>query len=129
MVLPIWVIRGLQMSLGQKLGLSALFMMAVVDIAVDICRRIETLHGRPVRSNLLLNVAEPAIAVMISALLPYRKLFIGQKQRKWVFGEAFENENRKHPPQINRRANLEDGIELKNSITHILQARSGQSDV
>ena len=75
MVLPIWMIRGLNMRTRKKLGLAFLFSLALVVIVLD-CLRIALGHeGGLISLASLWNILEPTVAVSLSALITYRALY------------------------------------------------------
>ena len=41
----IWMLRRLQMPMSRKLGLAALFLMAITDLIFDISRTVYTVDG------------------------------------------------------------------------------------
>jgi len=67
------MIRGLSLSLSQKASLSGIFMLASLDIFLDIFRTFYTTNTVGVQN--LWEVLEITIAVMLSALITYRQLF------------------------------------------------------
>ena len=80
MLLPIWMLRGLQMKPKQKYGLAALFSMAVIVMIFELVRTVLTIDtqsgsNKNVYTALIFTVLEVDLAVIISALMVYRTLF------------------------------------------------------
>jgi len=81
MILPLWMLKGLQMQRGQKIGLALLFLVATVDIIFDIMRTIYTVHGGAIALDTIWDILEPTIMVIISSLPTYRSL-LGNSHKK-----------------------------------------------
>ncbi|KAK6593133.1 hypothetical protein ACHAPC_004623 [Botrytis cinerea] len=81
MALPLWMLKGLQMKTGQKIGLAVIFLIATIDVVFDILRTIYTVDGGAIALDTLWDILEPTITVMISALPSYRTLF-GDRRKK-----------------------------------------------
>lgn len=73
MALPLWMLIRLQMRTAQKLGLALVFMLALVDIIVDILRTIYSISEGVVSLHaMIFEILEATIAVIISCLPTYR---------------------------------------------------------
>ncbi len=73
-ILPLWMLRKLQMSMSRKLGLAAIFLIAITDVAFDITRTIYTVNGGAVALDTIWDILEPTIAVIVSSLPTYKAL-------------------------------------------------------
>ena len=82
MALPLWMLRGLKIRLSQKLGLIAIFSIAIVIVAFDILRTVKSIDGGAFSESALYGILEMTIAVMISCLPTYRTLFGIESKRK-----------------------------------------------
>ena len=79
--LPLWMLRRLQMPISQKLGLAALFLIAITDVIFDITRTAYT--GGEIAVDAIWDVLEATIAVIVSSLPTYKALLGGgQKGEK-----------------------------------------------
>jgi hypothetical protein len=67
MMLPLFMLRKLHIRPIDKLGLAAVFLLALVDLIFDVVRTVTTLK---VDSNVMESVEamEPAVAVIVSAM-------------------------------------------------------------
>ncbi|KAL8787522.1 MAG: hypothetical protein Q9213_002180 [Squamulea squamosa] len=74
-ILPLWMIRGLQISTSRKVGLAGLFLIAIIDVIFDITRTIYTVDGGAVALDTIWDILEPTIAVIVSSLPTYKALF------------------------------------------------------
>jgi len=84
MALPLWMLRRLQMPIGQKIGLGALFSLATIGIIFDIVRTVYSIRAEAASFfyiAVLFDIIEIEIAVIISTLIAYRKLF-GQHEKR-----------------------------------------------
>lgn len=88
MALPIWMLQKLQMPMSRKLGLAALFLIAITDVIFDITRTVYTVRVRT--SNTIWDIIEPAIAVIVSALPTYKAL-LGNSTKKKKWTPSYEN--------------------------------------
>lgn len=75
------MLRGLQMSTSRKVGLAAIFLVAVTDVAFDITRTVYTVNGGAVALDTIWDILEPTIAVIVSTLPTYKAL-LGVAQKK-----------------------------------------------
>ena len=81
--LPLWMLPRLQMPIGRKLGLAALFLIAMSDVIFDVVRTVYT--GGLVNSYYTIwdysiwDILEPTIAVIVSSLPIYKALLGGAK--------------------------------------------------
>lgn len=77
MILPIAMLKSIQMGIMQKIGLSVGFALVLIIVAMDILRVVYTLEmdlteGQD--ANALWVILEPTIAVIVCALPCYRGL-------------------------------------------------------
>ena len=92
MALPLAMLRTLRISRAQKVGLAGVFLVAGVDVALDIARTIGTFAATV---NVALNVLEPTIAVIVCALPVYRNFVKGlagsgvAAERWWSAGRSW----------------------------------------
>lgn len=68
--------------MGRKLGLAALFLIAITDVIFDITRTVYTVHGGAVALDTIWDILEPTIAVIVSALPIYKALLGGAKKKR-----------------------------------------------
>ena len=76
------MLRGLQMPRSRKIGLAALFLIAITDVVFDITRTVYTVDGGAVALDTIWDILEPTIAVIISALPTYKALLGPAKRKK-----------------------------------------------
>jgi len=81
-ILPLWMLRGLQMSMSRKIGLAAIFLIAITDVAFDIARTVYTVNGGAVALDTIWDILEPTIAVIVSSLPTYKALLGMAKEKK-----------------------------------------------
>lgn len=81
-LLPLWMLRRLQMPIGRKLGLAALFLIAITDVIFDISRTVYTVHGGAVALDTIWDILEPTIAVIVSSLPTYKALLRSAKRER-----------------------------------------------
>lgn len=62
------------MSMSRKVGLAAIFLIAITDVTFDIARTIYTVDGGAVALDTIWDFLEPTIAVIVSSLLIYKAL-------------------------------------------------------
>lgn len=77
MILPISILRPLMMGTRQKIGLSLVFALVLIIVALDILRTVYTLKldlKDNKDTNAMWTILEPAIAVIVCALPCYRGL-------------------------------------------------------
>jgi len=77
MALPLWQIKGLKVSLRQKLGLVLVFSIATVCIVLDIIRTYQSLS----LNIILYTTLETNLVVIVSCLPTYRALLNIHQQR------------------------------------------------
>ena len=68
----------LQMPIGRKLGLAALFLIAMSDVIFDVVRTVYS-GGLVNNYYTIWNILEPTIAVIVSSLPTYKALLGGAK--------------------------------------------------
>ena len=78
--LPLWMLRRLQMPISQKLGLAALFLIAITDVIFDITRTAYT--GGEIAVDAIWDVLEATIAVIVSSLPTYKALLGGGAKKE-----------------------------------------------
>ena len=111
MALPLWMLKDLQIRIGQKIGLTLLFLVATISIVFDILRTFYDIYGGLIRLEVIIwDVWEPIVAVMISALPTYRALFKDHRRRPRTY-RKLENAGNQ---AIKREAR--DGYELSNTL-------------
>ena len=76
MVLPWYIIRKLQMTLSKKLGLAAIFSVALVTVAFDILRTVKSLDHGAFSASSLYTSLEVTFAIIVSCLPIYRALLL-----------------------------------------------------
>lgn len=81
MALPIYMLSGLQLRKGQKIGLACVFSLGLVVAVFDILRTVESLISGTFSGVALWSSMEVSIAVIVASLPPYRTL-LGIKTRK-----------------------------------------------
>ena len=74
MMLPLWMLKGLQITTGKRLGLVVIFSIGVVVIILDVCRLALGIGGGVKQQASNFDVLEPTVAVIVSALPVYRAL-------------------------------------------------------
>ena len=77
------------MPRSRKLGLAALFLIAITDVIFDITRTVYTVNGGTVALDTIWDILEPTIAVIVSALPTYKALLGNPKKKKW--SPSYEN--------------------------------------
>ena len=70
------------MPMSRKLGLAALFLIAITDVVFDITRTVYTVHGGAVALDTIWDILEPTIAVIVSSLPTYKALLGATKKEK-----------------------------------------------
>ena len=80
-LLPLWMLRRLQMPMGRKFGLAALFLIAITDLIFDILRTLYT-GGGVNNFHTIWDILEPTIAVIVSSLPTYKALLGGAKKKR-----------------------------------------------
>ena len=83
MALPLCMLRTLQMPRKQKIGLAAVFLLGLVDLAFDIIRVYHTVHVAGTGSWAIWDILEPCIAVITSALPPYKILLASSRVQRF----------------------------------------------
>ena len=81
MALPLYMLWGLQMRYGQKIGLASVFCLGFVVAIFDILRTAESLASGTFSGVALWSSMEVTIAVIVASLPTYRTL-LGVKNRK-----------------------------------------------
>ena len=82
MVLPWYIIRKLQMSLSKKLGLVAIFSVALVTVAFDILRTVKSLDQGAFSASSLYTSLEVTFAIIVSCLPIYRAVLSTARKTK-----------------------------------------------
>ena len=70
------------MPTSRKVGLSALFLIAITDVVFDITRTVYTVDGGAVALDTIWDILEPTIAVIVSSLPTYKALLNNTSKRK-----------------------------------------------
>ena len=88
-VCPLSMIRKLHMSLSRKIAAAAVFALIIIDISVGIARNVSVTlvaQGKPTDASgyveVIGSVVEPAIAVLMCSLPPYRVLVFKLRSRQ-----------------------------------------------
>ena len=81
MALPLYMLWGLQMRYGQKIGLVCVFSLGLVVAIFDILRTVESLASGTFSGVALWSSMEVTIAVIVASLPTYRTL-LGIRTRK-----------------------------------------------
>jgi len=82
MLLPLWMLRNIQISRGKKIGLASIAGLVIIDILFDILRTVYTIGSYAANfpnANSVWALCEPTIAVIICALPTYRALLSRNK--------------------------------------------------
>ena len=119
MALPLWMIKGLKMSRGQKIALGALFLLATIDILFDVVRVGVGIGGGIVTSAAIFDVLEPVVAVIVSTLPTYRALFVVSRKKE------SSSYNTLKPSPITSRDKTARSYELAESISSLKSNRGG----
>lgn len=82
MVLPGYIIRKLQMTLSKKLGLVAVFSVALVTVAFDILRTVKSLDQGAFSASSLYTSLEVTFAIIASCLPVYRAMLRTARKTK-----------------------------------------------
>ena len=80
--LPLFMLKGLPLRTKTKLGLATIFCCALISIAFDLLRTIESVYKKDAPALKLYTNLEAAIAVSVSCLASYSGLFTARKIRK-----------------------------------------------
>lgn len=78
------MLRGLQMSTSRKVGLAAIFFIAIIDAMFDIMRTLYTVDGGAVAIDMISDILELTVAVIVSALPNYEGLLRAPKKKERV---------------------------------------------
>ena len=121
MVLPIRMLMKLRMSTSQRLGLTTVFALSLIDIFFDILRtvyNVKAAYDSTSASSLgtVFTLCEPAIAVMVCTLPSYRSLLRTQaKRRTRVYQDALRVSPRTDPQSIQLQKS---NVEVQNLVAH-----------
>ena len=77
MAMPFWMLKGLKITVAQKMALGFIFSLAIVCVVWDIVRVIEAVN----QNQALYTIIEINLVVIISCLPTYRAL-LGMKKRR-----------------------------------------------
>jgi len=114
------MLRGLQMPLSRKIGLAALFLIAITDIVFDVTRTVYTVDGGAVALDTIWDILEAIIAVIVSSLPTYKALLGPMKRRK---GSSYKNMKHNDTATLNgtgtRNTEHSDEIELGINAEHV----------
>ena len=81
MAVPLYMLWGLQMRRGQKIGIACVFCLGLVIAMFDILRTVESLASGTFSGVALWSSMEVSMAVIVASLPTYRTL-LGIKTRK-----------------------------------------------
>ncbi|KAG6988946.1 hypothetical protein G7Y79_00067g095610 [Physcia stellaris] len=81
-VLPIWMLKGLQMHLRQKLGLGFMFSLAIIITVFDIVRTIKSEGQSSISEVAVYNMAQSSVAIIVSSVSVYRSFLSSHRQSK-----------------------------------------------
>lgn len=70
------------MSTSRKVGLAAIFSIAVIDVIFDITRTVYTVDRGAVALDTIWDILEPTVAVIVSTLPTYKALLRAPKKEK-----------------------------------------------
>ena len=70
------------MPTSKKVGLAALFLIAITDVIFDITRTVYTVNIKAVALDTIWDILESTIAVIVSSLPTYKALLGPTKKRK-----------------------------------------------
>ena len=123
MFLPLWILRRMQMPIGRKLGLAALFSIAITDVIVDITRTVYTVHGSAFDPYTVWDILEPTIAVIVSSLPTYKALLGGaKKERNTRYQNLGPSGGVVWHNKSSNNANETNGVELSKNSTRVPEA-------
>ncbi|KUJ16890.1 uncharacterized protein LY89DRAFT_707319 [Mollisia scopiformis] len=108
MTLPLWMLKGTRLPIGQKVGVAVIFLLAFTDVIFDILRTLYTLRGGAVSIDILWDILELTIAIIISALPTYRSLLPGSSHKVSTSYKDLDNTGR----QLKTKT-ASDGIVIK----------------
>ena len=118
-LLPLWMLPRLQMPIGRKLGLAALFLIAMSDVIFDVFRTVYT-GGEANNYYTIWDILEPPIAVILSSLPTYKALLGGAKKARTT-----RYQNLSHSGSVvwhinsSNNSNGTKGVELGNMFTRV----------
>lgn len=75
MILPWYIIRKVQTTTARKAGLVAIFSVVLITIACDILRTVKSFSQGAYSDSSLYTSLEVSLAVIVSCMPVYRKLF------------------------------------------------------
>ena len=78
------MLRKLLVQRCRPIGLTAIFLVAIIIVAIDVARAINVLGHRKPSLELLWSIFEPLVAVIISALPSYKALFGGGRRMQRI---------------------------------------------
>lgn len=96
------------MSMSRKVGLAAIFLIAITDVAFDITRTVYTLNGGAVAPNTIWDILEPTIAVIVSSLPTYKALLGNTKTKRK--GSSYQSLGRSRADTRNNGHIHENGV-------------------
>lgn len=118
------------MPTSRKIGLAALFSIAITDVIFDITRTVYTVNGGASNLDTIWDILEPTIAVIVSCLPTYKALLRSTKERKNTSyqnlahsGVVTWNSTRRH------NAEASNDIELSINSEQALKKMRGKSSL
>ncbi len=81
LILPLFMIYGLQLRTNQKIVLTGIFSLGLLIVAVDILRTVESLRSGTFSGVALWSSLEVTVAVIVSSLPLYRVLITRKGRR------------------------------------------------
>lgn len=129
MALPLWMLRILNITKYQKLGLALIFSLAGFCVFFDIARTIRALADQ----QAIYTISEVNLAVVVSCLPTYRALFNISRQRslyrpsKLTTWTTVENGPSRGSKKESGNASKTGGIHVTNGYIVSNEERSSQS--
>lgn len=108
------------MPLSRKLGLAALFLIAITDVIFDITRTVYTVHGGAVALDTIWDILEPTIAVIVSSLPTYKALLgVTKKEKNTSYQNLGHSGGAPWYSKHSHNADEPNGVELSISSTQV----------
>ena len=104
LILPIAQIRKLSMPVGRKISVAAVFAIVIIDTAISVARNVATIIAAlssptdaSANVDIICGVIEPALAVLVCSLPPYKALVFKLRPRR------SDNPGLRQPPVVGGR--------------------------